>query len=80
MNYEKKAIEHCVSLALHWSSDCNMACQYCYIEKDKKAMASYNRQLREALADGTYIKNIKEKVEDVYIYSIYLNKEIKLDI
>lgn len=65
MNYEKKAIEHCVSLALHWSSDCNMACQYCYIEKDKKAMASYNRQLREALADGTYVKNIKEKFEHI---------------
>ena len=65
MNYEKKALDHCVSIALHWSSDCNMACQYCYIEKDKHAMASYNRQLREALADGSYVKNIKEKFEHI---------------
>lgn len=65
MNYEKKALEHCVSIALHWSSDCNMACQYCYIDKDKHAMASHNRKIREALADGTFVKNIKEKFDHV---------------
>ena len=61
MNYEKKALEHCVSISLHWSADCNMACQYCYIDKDKKAMSAYNREIRTALENGSYIKHIKDK-------------------
>ena len=58
-------LNECASLSLHWSSDCNMACKYCYIDKDKKAMSSYNKQIREALKDGTYINNIKDVCENV---------------
>lgn len=49
----------CLSLSLHWSADCNMACKYCYIDKDKSAMNQYNLKIRQALADGTYVKNVK---------------------
>ena len=30
-----------------FSTDCNMACQYCYIKKDKKEMSAYNLKTRE---------------------------------
>lgn len=36
-----------------------MACKYCYIDKDKKCMASYNREIRQALEDGSFVENIK---------------------
>lgn len=49
-------------LSIHFSSDCNMACKYCYIEKDKFCMADYNRKIREALKDGTFAKNIKNRL------------------
>ena len=54
----------CVALSLHWSADCNMACQYCYIDKDKPAMNHYNLKIRQALADGTFVKNIKLQFQD----------------
>lgn len=53
------SLESIGSISVHWSSDCNMACKYCYIDKDKKAMAGYNREIRAALEDGSFVKNIK---------------------
>ena len=58
-DYLADSLESICSISVHWSSDCNMACKYCYIDKDKRAMAGYNRQIREALEDGSFVKNIK---------------------
>lgn len=59
-DYLADSLESICSISVHWSSDCNMACKYCYIDKDKKAMATYNREIRAALEDGSFAKNIKE--------------------
>lgn len=58
-DYMAEALNNICSLSFHWSSDCNMACKYCYIEKEKNCMASYNREIREALRDGSYAANVK---------------------
>lgn len=52
-------------VSIHWSSDCNMACKYCYIDKDKPAMASLNRDIRQSLEDGSFINNIKLKLDSI---------------
>lgn len=54
------SLESIASLSIHWSSDCNMACKYCYIDKDKKAMATLNREIRTALEDGSFVEAIKK--------------------
>ena len=59
VNYLSESLNHICSLSFHWSSDCNMACKYCYIEKEKSCMASYNREIREALRDGSYAESVK---------------------
>lgn len=59
LDYMGEALANIASVSLHWSSDCNMACKYCYIEKEKKCMASYNRDIRQALEDGTFVENVK---------------------
>lgn len=52
-------------VSIHWSSDCNMACKYCYIDKDKPAMASLNREIRQALEDGSFVQNIKTTLKPI---------------
>ena len=42
VNYKKTSMNHIDGLSFHWSSDCNMACQYCFIKKDKELMMNYN--------------------------------------
>lgn len=59
LDYLGEALANIASVSLHWSSDCNMACKYCYIEKEKKCMASYNRAIRQALEDGSFVENVK---------------------
>lgn len=59
-NYLEASLDSIASISLHWSSDCNMACKYCYIEKDKKCMAAYNREIRAALEDGSFARLVKE--------------------
>lgn len=59
IDYLGEALASIASVSLHWSSDCNMACKYCYIEKEKSCMASYNREIRKALEDGTFVENVK---------------------
>ena len=49
MDYMAESLSNISGISLHWSSDCNMACKYCYIEKDKKCMAAYNRNIRKSL-------------------------------
>ena len=61
MDFLEKSMYEIAGISIHFSSDCNMACKYCYIEKDKKCMATYNRGIREALADGSFAAVIKEK-------------------
>lgn len=58
------SLPECMALSLHWSADCNMACKYCYIEKDKTAMNHYNLKIREALKNGTFVENIKKQFTD----------------
>ena len=61
MGYYEDSFTDIGGLSIHWSSDCNMACQYCYIDKDKHAMAAYNADIRKALEDGSFIQVIKDK-------------------
>lgn len=46
------------NLSLYFSSDCNMACQYCQINKHKPCMAANNAVIREKMASGEYAQNI----------------------
>lgn len=62
MDFYKESLQDIGGLSIHWSSDCNIACKYCYIEKEKHCMASYNRDIRQALADGSFVKIIKDKL------------------
>ena len=41
-----------------FSTDCNMACKYCYIKKDKKEMSLYNFKTREKILNGELKQNI----------------------
>ena len=52
-------------LVLHWCSDCNMLCKYCYIEKHHKIVTDYNKKIREALKDGSFVQNIFD-IYDMY--------------
>ena len=63
MDFLTESLKEIAGISIHWSSDCNMACKYCYIEKDKKCMASYNREIRAALEDGSFAMNIKRVME-----------------
>lgn len=62
-DYLADSLDSICSLSIHWSSDCNMACKYCYIDKDKRAMAGYNREIREALENGSFVENIKKTMQ-----------------
>jgi DNA repair photolyase len=46
LDFLEESLKEIAGISIHFSSDCNMACKYCYIEKDKKCMASYNRDIR----------------------------------
>ena len=63
MNFLDESLQDISGISIHWSSDCNMACKYCYIEKDKKCMAAYNREIRAALEDGSFAANVKRVME-----------------
>ena len=62
MDFLAESLQEIAGISIHWSSDCNMACKYCYIEKDKQCMASYNRDIRAALEDGSFAKIVIEKM------------------
>ena len=49
------------NLSLYFSSDCNMACTYCQINKHKPCMAANNAVIREKMASGEYAQNIINK-------------------
>lgn len=46
------------NIDFHFSSDCNMACEYCFIKKDKKEMAIYNKKTREKILNNELKQNI----------------------
>lgn len=60
MDFLDESLESIHGLSIHWSSDCNMACKYCYIDKDKDAMFNFNKEIQESLKNGSFLKNIKE--------------------
>lgn len=64
MDYLTTSLENIASISFHWSSDCNMACKYCYIDKDKKHMAAFNREIRESLENGSFAENTKKVFHD----------------
>lgn len=64
VNYRKISLDNKFGLSIHWSSDCNMACQYCFIKKDKELMECHNTKIRKALEDGSFVEIIKETFQD----------------
>lgn len=60
VNSKKIGLSYVEGLAFHWSSDCNMACQYCFIKKDKKLMTCHNNEIKKSLEDGSFINIIKD--------------------
>ena len=65
MDFLEASLGEIAGISIHFSSDCNMACKYCYIEKDKKCMAAYNRGIRQALEEGSFAAVIKEKCASI---------------
>ena len=63
LDFIKESLIPIHGLSIHFTSDCNMACKYCYIEKRKHEMASYNREIRKALEDGSFVANAKKIFE-----------------
>lgn len=77
MDYLRESLSQIGSISLHWSSDCNMACKYCFIEKDKPHMMNFNKEIVEALSNGSFAQNIKkifntpemiERIEDLSLW------------
>ena len=60
MDFLEASLVNTKALSVHWTSDCNMACTYCYIKKDKKCMSDLNYKICQALKDGTFVENIKK--------------------
>lgn len=54
-----KSIEY---LTLTYSTDCNMQCKYCFIEKHNKIFTQRNKDIREALESGSFV----QKLIDIY--------------
>ena len=53
-----------------FSTDCNMACQYCYIKKDKKEMVSYNQKTREKILNGELKQNILNNLKEEHLSEV----------
>lgn len=53
-----------------FSTDCNMACQYCYIKKDKKEMVSYNQKTREKILNGELKQNILNNLKKEHLLEV----------
>lgn len=53
-----------------FSTDCNMACQYCYIKKDKKEMVSYNQKTREKILNGELKQNVINSLGEVHLKEV----------
>lgn len=53
-----------------FSTDCNMACQYCYIKKDKKEMVSYNQKTREKILNGELKRNILNNLKEEHLLEV----------
>lgn len=52
------------NIDIYFSSDCNLKCQYCYIEKNKEKLHEYNKRIRQEIQSGEYIEKIKHKYKD----------------
>ena len=53
-----------------FSTDCNMACQYCYIKKDKKEMSAYNLKTREKILNGELKQNVINSLGETHLKEI----------
>lgn len=53
-----------------FSTDCNMACQYCYIKKDKKEMSAYNLKTREKILNGELKQNVINSLGKTHLKEI----------
>lgn len=52
------------NIDLFFSSDCNMRCVYCYLEKEKDAMVQYNNYMKVLMETGAYASNVIETLRD----------------
>lgn len=52
------------NISLYFSSDCNMQCQYCDINKHKPQMAQNNVRMREQMQSGEYANNVIARFKD----------------
>lgn len=53
-----------------FSTDCNMACKYCYIKKDKKEMSLYNFKTREKILNGELKQNVINSLGETHLNEI----------
>ena len=57
------------NIDIFFSSICNMNCQYCYIEREKKKLFDYNERIIEKIKNKEFVKNLIEnfpgKIDEV---------------
>ena len=63
------------NIDIFFSSICNMNCQYCYIEKEKKKLFDNNEKIIEKIKNGTFVKNLiincPEEINNVESISLW---------
>lgn len=65
-NYYKGIIDDQISvLTIYWSADCNSACDYCFIKKDKPCLVKANAEICQSLKDGSFLKKIKTNLKHI---------------
>lgn len=60
-------------LTIYWSADCNAACDYCFIKKDKPCLVQANKEICESLKDGSFLAKIKTNLEHIKHQIDYLD-------
>ena len=53
------------NISLYFSSDCNMSCQYCAINKHKPCMAENNKHIREDIESGAYAQAVIDRFSPI---------------
>ena len=61
------------TLVLLASGACNLKCSYCHIHKNK-SLIGIDKEIRDAWADGTYLKTIQEVFSRLGIDSSKIRK------
>lgn len=56
--------KHVQSIELIFTAACNMRCPYCFIHKQEEHMADANKEIQNAIMDGTYSNNVIRVFKD----------------